>query len=92
MRLRLVPVASLGYERDTAESANSAIAKPHIGEAILAHTTSVPEGLREATEVPVRRLIDSMRFVLAMQSIVWLQSTAFGHLKLDGSSLQYFYK
>ena len=73
-------VASPGYERDTAESANSAVARDQSGEAVLARSTSVPEGLRGAAELPIRRLIDSMRFVLAMQSTVWLQSTAFGHL------------
>lgn len=72
--------ASPGYERDTAESANSATARDQSGEAVIAHSTSVPEGMRGAAGLPIQRLIDSMRFVLAMQSIARLQSTAFGHL------------
>lgn len=62
MRSGHVFAASPGYERDTAESTNSAIARVHVGEAGFARSTSVPEGLRGAAELPIRRLIDSMRF------------------------------
>ena len=79
MRSRHVFAASAGYERDTAESAIGAIARDQSRAAVVAGFTLVPEDPSGAADLPIRGLIDSMRVVQAMRSIVWLQSTAFTH-------------